>query len=242
MAMARDPEPHQESATLEAQPPSAGIATSAGTSSTERAVLRAYAAPDTLWDWRQLGAMLLGDVADKDVLAFGCEGGDEALCLAQLGARVTVIDFSDVAIARLKRVVEHHRLEIRALQMRCDPTSFPDESFDRVHGIGILGRAGADPALAEVRRLLRPHGRGVFLERIGDCTGEDDVPLTWAELGAATLRFASAALYPYHLTSRLHRFVPGSLRDMARRFDFALLAVAPGLRRFAGAAVIRVIK
>lgn len=189
--------------------------------SAQPAVQRTYASPGTVWDWRQFGAMLLGEVAGKDVLALGCGAGAEALCLEQLGARVTVID---------------------VLQMRFDPTSLPDDSFDRVHGIDILGRAGAVPALAEVRRLLRPGGAGVFLERIGRRTGEDQATLTWAELRAATLRFTSATLYPYHLMSRMHRFVPPSWRDTARRLDFGMLAAAPQLGRFAGAAVVRVIK
>jgi SAM-dependent methyltransferase len=182
------------------------------------APLHANAAPDTVWDWRQFGAMLLGEVAGKDVLVLGRGAREEGLRLAQLGARITVVDFADL------------------------PTSFQDDSFDRVHGIDILGRAGAEPALAEVRRLLRPRGVGVFLERIARRPGEDPALLTWAELRAATLRFASAALYPYHLMSRVHRFVPPSWRDTARRLDFGMLAAAPGLGRFAGSAVIRVIK
>ena len=185
--------------------------------SAQPAVLRAYATPDTVWDWRQFGAMLLGEVAGKDVLVLGHGARDEALCLAQLGACVTAIDVSDL------------------------PTGFPDDGFDRVHGIDILGRAGAEPALAEVRRLLRPRGVGVFLERIGRRPGEDPA-LTWAGLRAATLRFASATLYPYHLMARVHRYVPPSWRDTARRLDFGMLAAAPRLGRFAGAAVIRVIK
>lgn len=241
MPIASAPEPHEEAAPLQAPPP-LQVAASPGAPSAQPAVLRAYSAPDTMWDWRQFGAMLLGEVAGKDVLVLGCGARDEALCLAQLGARVTVIDFAKVEIARLNRLAEERRLEIRALQMQCDPTSFSDDSFDRVHGIDILGRAGAEPALAEVRRLLRPRGIGVFLERIGRRLGDDHAPLTWAELRAATLRFTNAALYPYHLMSRAHRFVPPSLRDTARRLDFGMLAAAPGLRRFAGDAVVRVIK
>jgi cyclopropane fatty-acyl-phospholipid synthase-like methyltransferase len=64
--------------------------------------------------------------------------GEESVYFAKLGARVTGIDISDVGIASLKRRAAFHHLDITALEMRCDPTDFPDASFDRIHGLGIL--------------------------------------------------------------------------------------------------------
>src|SRR5262249_13231412 len=127
-----------------------------------------YAAPSDLSDWRQLAAMLLGDVADTQLLDYGCGMGEEAVYFARLGARVTAIDISDVGVSGLQQRAERHRLDIRALEMRCDLTSRPEASFDRVHGMGILHHVGIDAALAEVWRLLRPGGIGVFLEPLGD--------------------------------------------------------------------------
>jgi 2-polyprenyl-3-methyl-5-hydroxy-6-metoxy-1,4-benzoquinol methylase len=227
-------------------------------------MLRKYTSPSQLWDWRQMAALLLGDVSNKQLLDFGCGMGEESVYFAKLGAHVTAIDISEVGVATLKRRAEHHRLDIRAFEMRCDPTSFSPESFDCIHGMGILHHTGIDTALAEVWRLLRPGGVGVFLEPMGDnraieavktflmtharFLGDfDDVTdhehnLRWSEIDAATKRFARTLTYPYHLLYRLKRFFPTRTLDAIRRIDHAALTLAPKLRNVAGAVVIQVTK
>ncbi|HWU87221.1 MAG TPA: class I SAM-dependent methyltransferase [Kofleriaceae bacterium] len=227
-------------------------------------MFREYAAPSEMYDWRQMAAVLLGDLAGKELLDYGCGMGEESVYFAKLGARVTSIDISEVGIATLKKRAEYHKLDIRAFEMRCDPTSFPASSFDRIHGMGILHHLDIDSALAEVWRLLRPGGIGVFLEPLGDNRAVEAVKkllvkrarflaefdpatehehnLTWKEVEAATRRFSRVVTYPYHLLYRLKRFVPRSMWDAVRRFDHGLLSMAPGLRRYAGAVVIQVVK
>ena len=227
-------------------------------------MLRKYATPEQLWDWRQLSSLLLGELAGKQLLDFGCGMGEEAVYFAKLGARVTAIDISDVGIEILRRRAEHNQVAIQAIQMRCDRTNLPAASFDRVHGLGILHHIGIDTGLAEVHRLLRPGGVGVFLEPLGDqpmveaakellmkharFLGKfDDVTdhehnLTWREIAQATARFPYVNTYPYHLLYRLKRFFPRSVHDGLRRVDHALLTLAPRLRRVAGAVVIQVVR
>src|SRR3546814_19128134 len=48
-----------------------------------------------------------------------------------------------------------------------EQTSFPDASFDRIGGSGILHHLDLDRAYAEIARLLKPGGRAVFLEPLG---------------------------------------------------------------------------
>jgi len=227
-------------------------------------MFRKYAEPSQIWDWRQLAAMLLGDLTGKELLDYGCGMGEEAVYLAKLGAKVTAIDISEVGVATLKRRAEHHKLDIRAFEMRCDPTSFADASFDRVYGMGILHHIGIEPGLAEVWRVLRPGGIGVFLEPMGDHRGIEAVKtflmkrarflgefdevtdhehnLTWKEIASATQRFSRTTLYPYHLLYRLKRFIPPSLFPAVLRLDHSLLTIGPGLRRYAGAVVLQVTK
>jgi SAM-dependent methyltransferase len=227
-------------------------------------MFRRYHTPTHLWDWRQLAALLLGDVSGKDLLDLACGMGEESVYFAKLGARVTGIDISEVGIASLKQRAAFHQLDITALEMRVDPTSFPDSSFDRVHGLGILHHVGIEAGLREVDRLLRPGGLGVFLEPVGDSKVVEGVKtflmkharflgsfdhvtdhehnLTWSEIEAATQRFADVRIYPYHLLYRLKRFLPQSRKslDAVRRFDSGLLALMPRLRHFAGGVVIAV--
>jgi SAM-dependent methyltransferase len=225
-------------------------------------MFRRYHTPAELWDWRQLAAVLLGDLAGKQLLDLACGMGEESVYFAKLGARVTGIDISDVGVASLRRRAAHHRLDITALEMRVDPTSFADSSFDRIHGLGILHHVGIERGLAEVDRLLRPGGLGVFLEPIGDSKTVETVKtflmkharflgdfdrvtehehnLTWREVEAAVQRFADVRLYPFHLLYRLKRFFPYASLDTVRRIDHGLLALAPRLRHYAGGVVIAV--
>lgn len=223
-----------------------------------------YAAPTDVSDWRQMSALLLGDVAGKTLLDFGCGMGEEAIYFAKLGAHVTGIDISEVGIASLRERAAFHHLDVTALQARVDPTPFPDRSFDLVHGLGILHHVGMGPGLAEVHRLLRPGGIGVFLEPLGDnhaveaaktwlmnharFLGEFDHVtdhernLTWREIEHYTAHFDEATVLPYHLLYRLKRLFPMSLATRIRRLDHAVLELFPGLRTFAGGVVIRVHK
>jgi SAM-dependent methyltransferase len=223
-----------------------------------------YEAPSDLADWRQLSALLLGDLGGRTLLDFGCGMGEEAVYLAKLGAHVTAIDISEVGVEITRKRAEHHALPITAVQMRADPTRFADASFDRVHGLGILHHVGIESGLAEVWRVLKPGGVGVFLEPMGDSAviesaktwlmkharflGEFDHVtdhehnLTWREIEAATRRFAQTTVFPYHLLYRLKRLVPSSWLETVRRIDAGLLGVFPSLRRYAGGVVIRVRK
>jgi len=225
-------------------------------------MFRRYHTPSELWDWRQLAALLLGDLAGKELLDMACGMGEESVYFAKLGADVTGIDISDVGVASLKKRAAFHRLDITALEMRVDPTSFPDASFDRIHGLGILHHVGIEAGLREVDRLLKPGGLGVFLEPIGDSPTIEAVKtflmkharflgkfdevtdhehnLRWDEVESAVRRFADARIYPFHLLYRLKRFFPMTAHDTLKRIDAGVLALAPRLRHFAGGVVIAV--
>jgi 2-polyprenyl-3-methyl-5-hydroxy-6-metoxy-1,4-benzoquinol methylase len=223
-----------------------------------------YRSPRELHDWRQLSSLLLGDIRGKAFLDYGCGMGEESMYFAKLGARVTAIDVSDVGVGVLRQRAEANHLTIDAHEMKCVPTKFPSSSFDVVHGLGILHHVGIEQGLREVWRVLRPGGIGVFLEPIGnspriesakqflmkrarflgtfDEVTEHEHNLSWEEIENAVTWFSNANVFPYHLLYRIKRFFPYSTHDVLKRIDHALLTMAPRLRYFAGAAVIRVQK
>jgi 2-polyprenyl-3-methyl-5-hydroxy-6-metoxy-1,4-benzoquinol methylase len=229
-----------------------------------RDMFRRYQLPSNLSEWRQMSALMMGDVAGKSLLDFGCGMGEESIYFARLGARVTSIDISEVGIATLKKRAAHHQLDIRAYEMRGDPTSFDHNSFDIVHGLGILHHLGIEQGLAEVRRILRPGGIGVFLEPMGnsrtieavktwlmtharsvgtfDHVTDHEHNLTWAEVRSATRQFSEAITFPYHLLYRLKRIFPKAVWPAIQRFDASMLTLAPPLRHFCGGVAMRVRK
>jgi malonyl-CoA O-methyltransferase len=103
----------------------------------------------------------LGDVRGLAVLDLGCGTGRHALWLAQAGARVTAVDFSEGMLeqARRKRGADAVRFLAHDLLR---PLPFPDHAFDRVvSGLVLEHLADLDAFFAEVRRVLRPGGRAV---------------------------------------------------------------------------------
>jgi SAM-dependent methyltransferase len=219
-------------------------------------MFRKYAEPRNVWDPRDFGALRLGDVAGKELLDLGCGMGEEAAYFAKLGARVTAIDVSPVGVELTRRRAELNGVaeRVRAMLMSADPTGFADESFDVVHGFGILHHIGLERSLPEVRRLLRPGGKGLFTEHVGDSLlverlkgrlrglkagyTEHERPLRWAELEEGRSQFRVFECSPYYLLSRVRRLLPPALRDLARRIDHAVLKMLPFLRHYAGLVVI----
>ena len=213
-------------------------------------LFRAYAEPRDMWDWRQRAGSYLGNLTGLRVLDYGCGQGEEAVYLAKMGAHVTAIDVSPVGVEITRKRAAHNGVAERvdARVMRCDPTEFPAQSFDVIHGFGIIHHVGVTASFDEVRRLLKPGGRGVFLEHMGNSALVDRIqkiksgdyteherPVRWDELLAEAPKFASFHLHPYHLTSRVRKLRHTRL---FRQLDHAALSAVPSLRHFASGVVI----
>lgn len=222
-------------------------------------MFRMYSEPRNFWEFREVGSSLVGDLAGKTVLDFGCGMGEEAMYFAKLDARVTAIDISPVGID-----ITRHRARFNGLSAQVDarlgttiPTDLPDASFDVVHGLGILHYVGLDAGLKEVTRLLKPGGKGIFFEWMGNSEiveklkvlvyGKDyehlksdhEAPLEWDACVEAGKAYPVFKMYPYYLTHRLHRQLPGFIpRDYFKRFDHELLTHIPALKHFASGLLI----
>jgi SAM-dependent methyltransferase len=103
---------------------------------------------------------MLGKVANKQVLLLASGGGQQSAAFGFLGAKVTVVDFSDVQLAADKKAAEHYGHNPKLLQrdMR-DLSCFEDNAFDIVwhgHSIGFIPEV--ETVFKEVARVLRPGG------------------------------------------------------------------------------------
>jgi 2-polyprenyl-3-methyl-5-hydroxy-6-metoxy-1,4-benzoquinol methylase len=211
-----------------------------------------YADPQHDWDWRQYGAKLLGLIKGCHVLDYGCGQGEEATYLAKMGAHVTAIDISPVGIALTKERAKRNGVgdRVDAMLMRCDPTEFPSESFDVVHGFGILHHIGLKTGMMEIKRLLKPGGRGLFFEHMGNSNlierfrpkerdyTKGERPVTWKEVQEMRPEFSRLETRPFHIASRLRNRVQVLNRPVVRRADHAVLSALPFMRHFASGLVI----
>jgi ubiquinone/menaquinone biosynthesis C-methylase UbiE len=104
---------------------------------------------------------LLGDVAGKRVLDAGCGTGYLSRQLADRGAVVTGVDFSDAMIEIAR--ADHPELDFRRESV-ATLASVDDASFDAVVANYVLmDVADLDGAVAAFHRVLRPGGMAVVV-------------------------------------------------------------------------------
>lgn len=124
--------------------------------------------------WRAIGPFnrneelyRLYDPRGRRVLLYGCGPAHGARRLAEAGAAsIAGIDISEAEIAAARRQAHvggyADAVEFRVVDAH--DTGFSDDSFDLVVGTAILHHLDLARALTEIRRILAPAGRGVFLE------------------------------------------------------------------------------
>jgi SAM-dependent methyltransferase len=103
---------------------------------------------------------VLDRIEGRDVLCLASGGGQQSAAFGILGARVTVLDLSEVQLQRDQEAARHYGLEVRTVQgdMR-DLSAFADGTFDIVyHPYSLNFVPDARPVFREVARVLRIDG------------------------------------------------------------------------------------
>lgn len=214
--------------------------------------------------WRAIGEFNrneeiaeLYDPRGKRVLLYGCGPALGAQdFVAADAAEVVGIDISAAEIEYGQKVAEERGYADRVDLKVADAhhTELPAHSFDLIMGTAILHHLDVRRALSELRRLLAPRGRAVFLEplahnpilRVGrmltpSARTEDEHPFTvedWQLCAEAFPGFwhreaelTSIPLMP--LSFVLPRSWQRGLADRAAVLDDRLLARYPSLGRYA---------
>ena len=116
-----------------------------------------------MWQLPEAELGILGDVAGKDVLEYGCGAAQWSILLARAGARPVGLDNSGRQLEHARRLMAEAGVDFPLVHATADEAPFEDESFDVVfcdHGAMTF----ADPyaTVPEVARLLRPGGLFAF--------------------------------------------------------------------------------
>jgi SAM-dependent methyltransferase len=106
---------------------------------------------------------VLGDVAGRDILEFGCGAAQWSIALARLGARPVGMDLSERQLEHARRLMAEAGVDFPLIHASAEAVPLPDASFDVVfcdHGAMTF----ADPyrTVPEAARLLRPGGLFAF--------------------------------------------------------------------------------
>lgn len=202
------------------------------------------------------------DPSGLRVLDYGCGEGRHSFLLLERGARhVTGIDVSEVRVGQAVRRAGELGVSDSTTFLAADAHATPFEagSFDLIVGANILHHLEFERAIGELRRLLKPGGRAVFVEplahnpilRLGrtltpSARTPDEHPLTiddWKQCGQTFARFrhyerelTTIPLMPLNLL--LPRTVQRRLAALMARVDDALLEAFPRLRRYARLSIL----
>ena len=203
---------------------------------------------------------LAGDVNGLTVLDAGCGQGDLTLHLLTQHASVTALDVSpgmiDVVRRRRERLVDHAGV-LTTVAAPMEHSGLPDAGFDLVLGKFILHHIDIESGAKELRRVLRPGGRAIFIEnsggnpllrvarnRLAGRVGiprlgtEDEHPLMARDLEGLRAVFDNVTPhYPVFeflvlFDRQVLRFRYRRVSRAIRRLDNAVHRCAPRLRRF----------
>ena len=154
------------------------------------------------WQIPEAEIHVLGDVADKDILEFGCGAAQWSIALAKAGARPVGLDLSDRQLEHARTLMNDAGVDFPLIHGSAEAVPLPDASFDIVfcdHGAMTF----ADPyrTVPEASRLLRPGGLFAFNH------GSPILSIAWA---ADADRAGDRLVYDYF---GMHRFDYGDSID-----------------------------
>jgi SAM-dependent methyltransferase len=129
------------------------------------------------WDVPESELAVLGEVAGRDVLEFGCGAAQGSIVLAKAGARVVGLDLSEEQLRHARRLTAYAGVAVPLVHADAEAVPLAAGSFDIVFcDHGAMNFADPYRTVPEVARVLRPGGLFAFchLSPIADLCWPDD--------------------------------------------------------------------
>ncbi|HRX83973.1 MAG TPA: class I SAM-dependent methyltransferase [Phycisphaerae bacterium] len=165
-----------------------------------------------------------------DVLEVGYGAGANLPYLPQ-GIRYTGIEANPYMERHARAVAERHGVAVDLRGGDVRRLEFPNGSFDAVIATLVLcSVSDADRALAEIRRVLRPGGRFVFMEHVAAPAGSRT--RRWQERTAPVWRFVGDGCSPARETGTLIQSAGFAKVDL-EAFDAPVPVFGPHIAGFA---------
>ncbi len=210
---------------------------------------------------------LVGDIRGEVLVEIGCGDGSRTLPFVQAGATILACDISygmaQAALRRLRDVAKARRCLISCQQMAAEEMAYASNSIDVIFGISVLHHLETLPAIQEIKRVLKPGGRAIFVEPLNrnplsnlyrtltpNRHSENESPLDYSIFGTLENHFSLVHHREFYLLS-LGAVIFSFLKSK-RMFDWSLarlmgaderlFALAPWLRKYAWITVIEVIR
>jgi SAM-dependent methyltransferase len=116
-----------------------------------------------VWQIPESELQVLGDVAGKDVLEFGCGAAQWSILLARQGARPVGLDNSAQQLAHARQLMTAAGVSFPLVYASAEDVPLPDAGFDIVFcDYGAMTFTDPYLSVPEAARLLRPGGLFAF--------------------------------------------------------------------------------
>jgi ubiquinone/menaquinone biosynthesis C-methylase UbiE len=210
---------------------------------------------------------LVGDVKGKVLVDCGCGNGEHTLTFIKPRAIALAFDLSHSMVKAAENRLAQAKNEVECMafcqQMGAEQIAYRSESIDIVFGISILHHLNLSLAIQEIKRVLKPGGRAIFVEPLNhnpvakfyrmltqDHHSETERPLDYSILDFFKQQFGEVHHKEFYLLSlgattfayfRSKPLFDWSLAALSM-IDEWLFARWPWLRRYAWITVVELIK
>jgi ubiquinone/menaquinone biosynthesis C-methylase UbiE len=197
---------------------------------------------------------LIGDPRGKRILDYGCGSGWLSVYFAKQGAQVDGFDISSKLVELATKRAEMNEVSsgTKFKKMIAEKLEYGDNSFDFVIGISILHHIDLDEGSKELKRVIKPGGKALFIEPLGESKLFDYIrnhifrihhgeirdvnaehPLTYENIMNFGRKFASTQYNEFQLTEMIARVTGDRITKIMglRKLDTFLLSHFKKLRK-----------